>query len=392
MNVLLARLVSVAFALLSFSQLFAAEVGPQKPALTVESDSLRLVIGNDAHTLEFTDRSSGINYAAQKPTAPFARVKQAGKYIAATTARVTDGRLVLEFGGAGVSAVLKIIGAKHSVTVEVLEVIGDGVEEFVFADVPLTLKGAEAEPFAGCALALNLQTNVREIPRAASHLEASCYPRFGFAGAKVALIGCPQKDLRRRLQEVVTAAPNLPHSPIGGPWALDAEINQGSYLFNFGDLSEDKADDWIKLARSLGMNQIDFHGGGSFRFGDCEPNPKTYPKGRASLKAVVDKLHAAGLKAGLHTYAFFMDKKCPWVTPVPDQRLAKDATFTLAEPLDAGTNLATLFVTESTTNLSAITGFFVRNSATLHVDDELIVYSGASQTPPYAFTNCQRGA
>jgi len=392
MNTSLIRLFSIAVTFLSGVQLGTAETSPEKPALTAESDSLRLAVGTNAHTIEFTDKSSGTNYAAQNPTVAFARVKQAGKFIAATKAGLTDGGLVLEFGGAGVSAALKIVGAKHSVIVEVISVTGDGVEEFVFADVPLTLKGAEQEPFAGCALALNLQTNVRELPRATSRLEASCYPRFGFAGAKVALIGCPSSNLRRVLQEVVTAAPDLPHSPIGGPWALDAEINQGSYLFNFGDMSEDKADDWIQLARSLGLNQIDFHGGSSFRFGDCEPNPKTYPHGRASLKAVVDKLHAAGLKTGLHTYAFFMDKKCPWVTPVPDKRLAKDATFTLAEPLDASTNSVAVLVIEPTTNMSAITGFFVRNSATLHVDDELIVFSGASQKAPYAFTNCQRGA
>ncbi len=383
---------TIAFALLTAPQLVAAGAGLEPAALTVESDSLRLTVGTNALTLEFTDKVSGTNYCARNPSAAFARVKKAGKLFAATTARLIDDRLVLDFVDAGVSAALRILGAKQSVTVEVLAVTGADVEEFVFADVPLTLKGAESEPFAGCALALNLQTNVRELPRAASRLEASCYPRFGFTGAKVALIGCQQKDLRGVLQEVVTAAPDRPHSPIGGPWALDAEINQGSYLFNFSDLSEEKADDWIKLARSLGMNQIDFHGGGSFRFGDCEPNPKTYPKGRTSLKAVVDKLHAAGLKAGLHTYAFFMDKKCPWVTPVPDARLAKDLTFTLAEPLDASTNLTTVSVTEPTTKMSALTGFFVRNSATLHVDDELILYSGVSQTAPYAFTNCQRGA
>lgn len=392
MNTLLVRLSLFAVACLTVLQLAAAETGPVKPAITIESDSLRLIIGADGRTLEFTDKSSGTNYATRNPGVAFARVKQDGKFFEATTALLADNRLLLTFGGAGVRAALKVVGTKHSLTVEVLSVSGDNVAEFVFADVPLTLKGAEAEPFAACALALNLQTNVREVPRASSRLEASCYPRFGFAGAKVALIGCPQKDLRRVLQEVVTAAPDLPHSPIGGPWALDAEINQGSYLFNFGDMSEDKADDWIKLARSLGLNQIDFHGGGSFRFGDCEPNPKTYPKGRASLKAVVDKLHAAGLKAGLHTYAFFMDKKCPWVTPVPDKRLAKDATFTLAEPLDASTNKVMVFVTEPTTNMSAITGFFVRNSVTLQVDDELITYSGVSKTAPYAFTNCQRGA
>ncbi len=392
MQAALLSLTAIVVAVLTTVSLFAAGVDLEKIALTVESDSLRLTVGTNAHTLEFIDKSSGVNYAAQNRSVAFARVRKAGKFFPATTARLSDDRLVLEFAAAGVSAALRVGGAQHSITVEVLSVTGDGVEEFVFADVPLTLKGNGEETFAGCALALNLQTNVRELPRASSRLEASCYPRFGFAGAKVAFIGCPTQNLRRALQEVVTAAPDLPHSPIGGPWALDAEINQGSYLFNFSDLSEEKADDWIKLARSLGLNQIDFHGGGSFRFGDCEPNPKTYPKGRASLKAVVDKLHAAGLKAGLHTYAFFMDKKCPWVTPVPDRRLAKDATFTLAAPLDASTNLATLLVTEPTTNMSAITGFFVRNSATLHVDDELIVYSGASQTAPYAFTNCQRGA
>lgn len=388
----IAALLVALVALVATKPLFAATVTGADAALTVESDSLRLIIGTNAHTLEFTDKSSGTNYSPQNPGTAFARLKKAGQPFEATAATASDGRLRLEFAGAGVSATLKILGAKHSVSVEVLSLIGDGVEEFTFADVPLTLKGAPEEPFAACALALNLQTNVREVPRATSKLEALCYPRFGFAGAKVALLGCPQKELRRGMQEVVTAAPDLPHSPIGGPWALDAEINQGSYLFNFGDMSEDKAEDWIKLARSLGLNQIDFHGGSSFRFGDCEPNPKTYPEGRASLKAVVDKLHAAGLKAGLHTYAFFMDKKCPWVTPVPDARLAKDKTFTLAESLDAGTNAATVIVTETTTSMSAITGFFVRNSATLHVDDELIVYSGASQIAPYVFTNCQRGA
>lgn len=372
--------------------LLSAESALEEPDITLETDTLRLVIASNARTLEFSDRATGSNYAARTPGVTFARVKKGGVFFPATKAAANDGRLLLEFGASGIRATFLLTRRAHSIMVEVQTITGEGAEELVFAEVPLTLKGAVTEPFAACALALNLQTNVRDIPGATSKLEASCYPRFGFAGAKVALIGCPQPELRRVMQQVVSAAPDLPHSPIGGPWALDAEINQGSYLFNFSDLSEEKADDWIKLARSLGMNQIDFHGGGSFRFGDCEPNPKTYPRGRASLKAVVDKLHAAGIKAGLHTYAFFIDKKTPWVTPVPDRRLAKDATFTLVESLDATTNAASVFVLEPTTNMSAITGFFVRNSVTLQVDDELITYSGVNKTAPYAFTNCQRGA
>ena len=83
------------------------------------------------------------------------------------------------------------------------------------------------------------------------------------------------------------------------------------------------------------MTQIDFHGGRSFRFGDFRPDPDLYPQGVASMKAVIDKLHAAGIQAGLHTYAMFIDKSCPYVTPVPDPRLGKDATFTLAADLAA---------------------------------------------------------
>ena len=150
--------------------------------------------------------------------------------------------------------------------------------------------------------------------------------------------GSPPAEMRTALQEAVSAAAELPHSPLGGPWAMDAPINRGSYLFNFDGITEGEVDQWIDLAHSLGMTQIDFHGGSSFRFGDCRPNPARYPQGYASLKAVIDRLHAAGISAGLHTYAFFIAKDCPWVTPVPDPRLASDATFTLAEPLAAEAN------------------------------------------------------
>ena len=146
-------------------------------------------------------------------------------------------------------------------------------------------------------------------------------------------------------------------SPIGGPWAMDAEISRGSYLFNFSDLTEETVDDWIACAKGTGLNQIDFHGGNSFRFGDCMPNPEMYPNGIESLKAVVGRLHDAGIAAGLHTYAFFIDKRCPWVTPVPDPRLAKDRYLTLAKPLDASSD--TVYVEESTEDMSAVTGFFV---------------------------------
>src|SRR6185436_16107036 len=197
---------------------------------------------------------------------------------------------------------------------EVVSLSGEGVEEFVFADVPLTLRGSPDEPFAAAALALNLKTYVPGFPQPASRLSATCFPRFGFVGARVALIGCPPSELRRVFQEVVTEATELPKSPLGGAWAWDAPAARGSYLFDFGNLDEQTVDDWIRLVQSLGFTQIDFHGGRSFRFGDCRVNPDVFPRGREGFKAAIDKLHAAGISAGLHTYAFFIDKKTDWVT------------------------------------------------------------------------------
>ena len=90
---------------------------------------------------------------------------------------------------------------------------------------------------------------------------------------------------------------------------MDSKPNRRSYLFNFGDLNVEASKPWIELAHALGAGQVDFHGGTSFRFGYFLPNPKTYPNGLSDLKATVDALHAAGLQAGLHTYAFFIDKR-----------------------------------------------------------------------------------
>src|SRR5436190_2378836 len=364
------------------------EKRPTPAGLVIESQSFLYAIAADGQNQRFVDRRTGINYAT--PSSPCARIKRAGHEFPATEANFKDRLLTLRFGDANVQAQIQITVKREDIVWEVVSLSGDAVEEFIFLDVPLTLRGSPEEPFAATALALNLKTLVKEFPQPASRLSASCFPRFGFTGAQVAIVGCPPTDLRRVLQEVVTAAPELPKSPLGGPSAWDAPAARGSYLFDFGNLNEQTVDEWIHLVQSLGFTQIDFHGGRSFRFGDCLVNPDVFPRGRAGFKAVIDKLHAAGISAGLHTYAFFIDKKAEWVTPVPDPHLASDKSFILAE--DLLPEPTTVPVLESTEAVSTTTGFFVRNSVTVRIDRELITYTGASKTPPYAFTGCKRGA
>jgi len=158
-------------------------------------------------------------------------------------------------------------------------------------------------------LALNLKTEVVELPGPTNRLRATCYKRFGLVGAQVALIGCAADDLRKLMQEVVGAAPELPHSPLGGPWAWDSAMNRASYLIDtHGGVSEKTVDAWIAVGPTHGITQIDLHPGHAFRFGIMHPIRSPYSHGMAGVKLVVDKFHAAGLQVGLHTYAQFIEQ------------------------------------------------------------------------------------
>ena len=359
-----------------------------KETYKASTRDLILSISPDGTVSSFAGRSDAHNYV--RPGTPFAEALVNGKLVPSTHAVLRDGLLTLDFGSTEVHAALRLEARSTYIKITVESASGAGLQELSFINVPLTLKGDVGESFTACALALNLQTNVPELPRPNSRLHAICYPKFGFTGAAVALIGCPADRLRTIMQQAVREAPDLPHSAIGGPWALGKAINSGSYLFNFGGMSEKNVDRWIDLAKRMGITQIDFHGGSSFRFGDCKPNPETYPNGVVSFKAVIDRLHKAGIKAGLHTYAFFIDKRCPWVTPVPDKRLAKDVDFTLAN--DISSTEDGVKVAESTSAMSTITGFFTWNSITLQIDDELITYTGVRKDAPFSFAGCTRGA
>jgi len=358
--------------------------------IELRNQYVNYIIGADGVSLHFIDRRSGEDYCRHDPDRALARIRMGEKTWEASAASYASGKLTVRFGDSGVSALVGVRTYINYFVLEVLSISNEDVDELTFIDLHLAPGDQSDKAFSGCTVALNVQTDVPELPGPSTRLQATCYRRFGVVGAAAALIGCPQDELRGVLKEVVSAAPELPHSAIGGPWALDAPTNWDSYIINYGGLSEDTVDHWIGLARDLGFTQIDFHGGNSFRFGDCKPNPETYPKGLASLRAVIEKLHQAGIQAGLHTYAFFIDKNSRWVTPVPDPRLGKDASFTLAAELTA--DATTVPVVEATTAMSTITGFFVSNSVTLQIDEELIVYSDIRKEPPYAFTRCQRGA
>lgn len=382
--------------LVSVSLLFAMHFIPlvsaaQDPAL-VETDSFVIGIDSRACAVRFLDKRTGTDYCDHSAIVPFAEIRTASATFPATAAAYDGEYLTLRFADTDAEAVLRVTAERRCAAFEVVSFACEDAEEFVFGRISLTLMGHASETFAVSPLARNLMTNCGQIPGRNPSLTgfAAC-KRFGFTGAHGVIVAGPAQELREALKDAVAASPGLPHAPWCGPWALDAPINQGSYLIAAQEhVTEENVCRWIEAARVTGATQIDLHGGESFRFGDFEVNRAVYPRGQAGLKTVVDRIHEAGLAAGLHTFAFFIAKDTPWVTPIPDVRLASDAVLTLAE--DLAEDDTAIIVEESTAAMSAVTGFQVRNSVTLRIGTELITYAGAAKQPPYAFTGCVRGA
>ncbi len=363
----------------------------ERGVLVIENAYMRYTIASDGRNLGFVDCATGIDYLKRDPASVCAFVECNGKDHPATSVSLTDSHLTIRFGETGVEVVLGIESRNSYLRLVVESVTGE-VESLVFLNIPLALRGRPEEPFGSCALSLNLFTRVDQLPALQTHLRAACFKRFGLTGAKVAIVGLPMDRMLPALREVLTEADEMPHCTVAGPWARDIPFNHGSYLFNFGTLTESTVDDWIASARNLGVTQIDNHGGSSafFRFGDFALNRQKWPEGWDTYRRIVQRLHDAGISSIFHTYAFFIDKQSKYVTPVPDKRLDAFRTLTLAGPLDV--NATQIEVNESTKGMNTVTGFFEHNSVVLHIDDELVTFGQVSQEPPWRFSGLTRAA
>jgi hypothetical protein len=296
-------------------------------------------------------------------------------------------------GGQAGTVSVKATPKKQWLVFELASVSDPKVEEVSFGCVRLALgKNQNSmsgivsdDEFAAAARALNLQTNLRLSGGPTPALAPYAESKHGLVGAKVALVGCPAHELRPVLKDLLREEGVL-HSPLGGPFAFDAEENRGSYIFAF--IAEKNVDEWIALARKAGMAEIHLMGFEK-SMGHYEPRADLFPSGLDGLKAVVAKIHAAGMRAGMHTLTGGIAPNDPFITPVPDRRLAKDATFALAEAI--GESDKTVPTTEPPKDLETMWEYSGRGNALL-VEDEIIQYTGLSAASPAGFTGCRRGA
>ncbi|MCC6823618.1 MAG: hypothetical protein IT579_23085 [Verrucomicrobia subdivision 3 bacterium] len=391
MNVLKMSYYAAMICLLAGSLCAAVSTGEQEDGIVFETEHLKYVIDRDGSNRNYIDKNTVVDHCIAVPRSYLATLNRQGTQYQGMVTAFDAGKLKFKFGESGISAVIGVAMTNDYVTFEVLEISDTkGVTDLSLLNLTLDIKGEPGELFAACAVDLNCHTFNSNIPGFNKTLHVYCNAKDGFLGAKVAIVGCPGSELQTNLKRVIRDHKNLPQTDVGGPWAIDAQITRGSYLIEMGHMTENNVDEWIAVAKSIGARQIDVHCGKTLRFGDLEPNLKAYPSGFDGVKRAVNKLHAAGLAVGLHTYAFYLAKESKWVSPVPDPRLGKHKMFTLANDLDDKD--ATVRVKESTKGMSTITGFLIANSVTIQIDNELIIFSEIETNAPYAFTKCTRGA
>lgn len=362
-----------------------------KETIVIENDYFKYEITGNGKNLHFKDKETGIDYLGRDTISYCSYLIKDGIHQNVSSITFENNYLFLEFEKAEVKVKLLVNVLNDKIQLKVKSFEGR-CEALIFLNVPLALEGMPYEPFSACVLSMNLFTHVRQLPALQNHLWAACYDRFGIVEAEIMLVCVPPSEMLSAIRGVMSKATNIPLSTAGGAWAQQSIEGYGSYILNYGSLTEETVEEWIEMCSSVGFNQIDNHGGREdfFKFGSFELNKKKWPDGWDHFKRINERLHKAGISSIFHTYAFFIDKDSKYVTPMPDKDLDYYKSFTIAKTIESGDS--EIVVKESTKGISAITGFHVSNSRTIRIGSELIEFESVTENPPYKFIGCKRGA
>lgn len=361
-------------------------------AATLENRHVTLSIDERGRIVSLRSKASGRELLARPQALVSAKLKD-GKIYTARKASVREGELTFEFPGGHGTAVLGVNTRENYFTFTVRSVSATNMASLTFLNVPVAsakYRGNMANMLsddtdAVCLRGYDLpvEMNVSGAPPA---LKVWTTAERGLTGWRAGLAAGPKSELPVMLRKMAAEA-GVPRSSLGGPWSLGAEANRGSYLF--ADMSLASVDDWIELARRGGFTHIHIHGWWD-TLGHYKVNTNLYPNGLADLKASVARIHAAGLKAGIHTLTACIDPRDTWVTPEPSPHLVAAASYTLAQPM-MPTNTV-IYVKEKPIAGHDVVFTYGGNGNVIRLGKELVQYDEIRSEPPYAFAKCKRGA
>lgn len=368
--------------------------------ITFENQHLRMELSPLATLSALTCKADGKNYAAPSCPAPLLQASVGGRAMPARFLK-REGEIVrVQFVDPKVKASLRVEALPRYFRIEVVDAepadmawLEIQFPQRVLADQGGAFCANYDDAFASCCFALNTKSQclLRGLGTGATGLVCrSTASRHGVKGAKFAFLGGPRAELDTLIQHVERDN-GLPSPQLDGKWVRESEPIRRSYLFVIG-MHEKDTDALIDYAKVGHFQTILILKNAWLKtHGHYEINTRHFPDGRESFKRAVGKIHAAGLKAGVHLFGPSISANDAYVTPVPDDRLLSVECPPLAEAIDAKGKILT--VTEQPTTLPPAR---TRNRAFpgyhLRIGDELVRYADVDVGPPFRFLGCQRGA
>jgi len=367
------------------------------PDIMLETDATRLVLTGQGRVKQLTDRASGADLASPEST-PAILIAIAGGAPRPLHALTRDGdRLHAQFIEPGLTATLRSTARANHLLFEVVEAAA-GIDELRLEFpvrqrqvVATTLNGTYDDAFGIACFGTTYTVENRRSPLSAQTvaLGGRCVRRHGLAGAGFALVAAPWSRLKDAICEAERAN-GLPSPERDGVWLRESAAARKSYLFTTGTTEAD-LDTLIEYAKIGGFGtMLWLKNDWLANHGHYAINTASFPDGMASLRRSVAKLHAAGMEAGVHLFGPTISPNDPYVTPLPDERLAMVDCPPLAQAIDAKATTITLSGPPPLPPLgpsgAAFPGQFLR------LGDELVQWGDADLGPPFRYTNCRRGA
>jgi len=211
---------------------------------------------------------------------------------------------------------------------------------------------------------------------------APVYEDGGIIGSKIALFGCPV-EITLETIGAIEVAEGLPHPMIHGEWTkLNPAASSAYIILDFGEEDIEKA---IGFTKKAGLKYL-YHFNPFENWGHFDLKEQFFPNGVVGLKSCVEKAEDEGISVGLHMLSNFITTNDPYVTPIPDKRLAIVGSSIINEDIDDQQ-------TEIPIEDPAFFNQYKNNNLrTVMIGDELIQYDTVSGNAPWKLLGCTRGA
>ncbi len=201
-------------------------------------------------------------------------------------------------------------------------------------------------------------------------------------GSAIALFGCEAGKTLETIGQIELAE-KLPHPVVDGVWGKMSATPGRSYLI--ADYSESTVDELLACTKRANLRTL-YHMNAWKSWGHYELDSLYFPNGTDGFKQCLAKARALGIMLGAHTLTDFINTGDPYVTPIPDGRLAVTGYSRL--PGD---------ISDSVTVIGVESPEYFNNTKanwlhTVRIGLELIQYDSVTPVRPFTLTGCKRGA